>query len=426
MSSDVLFFEEIKKHAQPVNKTLTDVNIKRLERNSDILFILLPEWAFDLPPYNIARLSSIINEAGYKSSCLDLNIEVYQESRKWVEDGTVPFDPFNPHNLTKWEIDEYPKYLEKPVSKILKKYINKIVRLNPKVIGFTLYYCNEGPVQWFASELRKRLPNTTFICGGPNLHFRKHDIEQGKIYSLNNKPLFQYGIVGESELIILDVLEEIDSGQMNHTGMKFLTQPINQRLNINNFPIPNYNDFDFSKYDMPNGLLTEFSRGCIAKCTFCSETHFWKYRQRHSNSVLDEIEHLYRTKGTNVIWFLDSLINGNLKALKEFAEGVIERGLKIKWAGFARCDERMDLKYLKLLKKAGCFILKIGAESASNKVLDDMSKRMTREIMEKNFTDFKKAGIGVFTTWINGFPTEERTDHKSSLTFICRNRKRIT
>ena len=424
MSSDVLFFEEIKKHAQPV-KGQTDVTITKLKRNSDILFLLLPEWAADLPPYNIARLSAIVNEAGYKSSCLDLNIEVYKKSRSWEKDGIVPFDGFNPNNLTKWEINEYPKYLQEPVSKVLTPYIDKIVKANPKVIGFTLYYCNEGPVQWFASEMRKRLPNPIIICGGPNLHFRQGDIEKGKLYSLNNKPIFQYGIVGEAESIILDVLDEIDNGKMNHGGMKFLTQPITQKLNINNFPIPNYNDFDFSKYGMSNGLLTEFSRGCTAKCTFCSETHFWKYRQRDSKSALDEIEHLYKTKGTNVIWFLDSLINGDLKALRGFAEGVIERGLKIKWAGFARCDERMDLKYLKLLKKSGCFILKIGAESASNNVLSDMSKRMTREIMEQNFSDFKKAGITTFTTWINGFPTEKVIDHKSTLTFLCKNKNKI-
>ena len=104
MDADVLFFEEIKKHSKPV-KGQTDVTIEKLERNSDVLFLLLPEWAFDLPPYNIARLSSIINEAGYTSSCLDLNIEVYNESRNWEKDGIVPFDPFNPHNLTKWELN---------------------------------------------------------------------------------------------------------------------------------------------------------------------------------------------------------------------------------------------------------------------------------------------------------------------------------
>ena len=111
-------------------------------------------------------------------------------------------------------------------------------------------------VQWFVSELRKKLPNTKIFGGGPNLHFRKDDIKKGLIYCDDDgKPLFDYGIVGESELIILDVLDEIEQGK-THKGMKIMTQPITQRINLNNFPIPNYEDFDFNKYEIGDGVST--------------------------------------------------------------------------------------------------------------------------------------------------------------------------
>ena len=97
MESALRVFEEIQKLSNPSNKKLTDVNIIKLDRDSDVIFVLLPEWAPNLPPYNIARLSSILNEAGYKSSCLDLNIETYQESKKWVK--KLGYNPFNPNNL---------------------------------------------------------------------------------------------------------------------------------------------------------------------------------------------------------------------------------------------------------------------------------------------------------------------------------------
>lgn len=86
MESALRVFEEIQKLSNPSNKKLTDVDIIKLDRDSDVIFVLLPEWAPNLPPYNIARLSSIINQAGYKSSCLDLNIETYQESKKWKKE----------------------------------------------------------------------------------------------------------------------------------------------------------------------------------------------------------------------------------------------------------------------------------------------------------------------------------------------------
>ena len=58
-----------------------------------------------------------------------------------------------------------------------------------------------------------------------------------------------------------------------------------------------------------NGVTSEFSRGCTAKCTFCEETHFWKYRQRLAVDVVREAEYLYYEKGADVMWFIDSLIN---------------------------------------------------------------------------------------------------------------------
>ena len=157
MESALRVFEEIQKLSNPSNKKLTDVNIIKLDRDSDVIFVLLPEWAPNLPPYNIARLSSILNEAGYKSSCLDLNIETYQESKKWVK--KLGYNPFNPNNLNKWAIGEYEKTLSKVVNPFLDKWIEKIVKINPKVLGFTLYFCNSGPVDYVVKKLRKKLPN---------------------------------------------------------------------------------------------------------------------------------------------------------------------------------------------------------------------------------------------------------------------------
>jgi len=418
MESALRVFEEIQKLSNPSNKKLTDVDIIKLDRDSDVIFVLLPEWAPNLPPYNIARLSSIINQAGYKSSCLDLNIETYQESKKWKKE--LGIDPYNPNNLNKWAISEYEKYLAPTINPFLDKWIEKIVKINPKVLGFTLYFCNSGPVDYVVKKLRKRLPNSTFFAGGPDLSQIKDKIKNGEMYcDDNDTPYFDYGILGESEIILLDVLEEIEQG-VEHKGMKILTQPIKQRINLNNFPLPNYENFDFSKYKISDGALTELSRGCTAKCTFCSETHFWEYRQRNHTSVLDEIQYLY-DKGVRIIWFVDSLVNGNLKELKEFAQGVIDRELDIKWQGYARCDGRMDYEYLKLLKDSGCHSLSFGAESASDKVLKDINKRVTNSEMEQNFKDCNKLGIHIFSTWITSFPTEDTEDFIDTLVFLNRN-----
>jgi hypothetical protein len=211
---------------------------------------------------------------------------------------------------------------------------------------------------------------------------------------------------------------------MEFDQTEIYSQPEKQRINLNNMPIPDYSVFDFDDYRFPNGILSEFSRGCVAKCTFCDETHFWLYRQRESVDAITEIETLYNTKGTDVIWFIDSLVNGDLKELRGFCKGIEAKGLDIHWTGYARCDGRMDIEYFRDLKRGGCTVLNYGCESASNKVLKDMDKRITKEEMEQNFNDSHKVGIGTMTNWVLSFPTETINDFCDTATFCYRVRNK--
>jgi hypothetical protein len=138
--------------------------------------------------------------------------------------------------------------------------------------------------------------------------------------------------------------------------------------------------------------------------------------------LVEEIEWLYYNKGTDVVWFIDSLVNGNLKELRAFSKAVEAKGLKIHWTGYARCDGRMDLEYFKDLKAGGCIMLNYGIESGSQKVLDDMAKGVTIKEMEDNFRDGKAVGIYAATNWIVGFPTEDLQDFADSMTFLWRMR----
>ena len=152
------------------------------------------------------------------------------------------------------------------------------------------------------------------------------------------------------------------------------------------------------------------------------ETHFLRYRQRQSVDLITEVEWLYYNKGTDSIWFIDSLINGNPKELRAFALALKEKDLKVRWTGYARCDGRMDYEYLKDLADGGCIMFNFGCESGSQKVLDDMAKGVTIKEMEQNFIDCKKVGIWCATNWIVGFPTENFQDFADTMTFMWRMR----
>jgi len=407
----VNMLEAIAPYAKPnISKNLTQVEIPHnTTKNTKVVMILMPEWNEYFPPFALGRLTALAKRAGYQTKSFDLNIKAHNYFHS-LNPKPVDFNPWEPGRFFHWQY-HYLETLHPIFENLWLEYIEQIVEYNPNFVGFTAYYCNFGPVRWFAEELKKRLPDVKLGIGGPYMQTSHMKVEE--------ENFFDYGVIGEGEILFLKMLEEAESG-VKHDNIKIFSQPENQRINLNNMPVPDYENIDFNDYRFPNGILTEFSRGCVAKCTFCDETHFWKYRQRQAVDAIEEIEHLYYSKGTDVIWFIDSLVNGNLNELRAFAKGVAAKGLQIHWTGYARCDGRMDLDYYKDLAASGCSMLNYGCETASNKVLEDMDKKVTRAEMEQNFRDSHKAGVAIMTNWVLGYPTETPNDICDSMTFLYR------
>lgn len=390
-------------------KNLTSVPKNYITKNTSILFMLLPEWSKMFPPYNMARLIALVKANGFKATGIDLNIKAYRDYlNNWKDE--IDFNPWDPARDWKWR-DFYDTEIHPHMEPLLEKYLDEIGKVNPTVIGFTLYYCNEGPTKWVVRQIKKRYPNKVIVVGGPQCHHS----------DWNPIPEYDYIVSGEGELNLLEILNEIEDGK-RETEQKWYRQESKQRLDLSSLPNPDYESFDFNEYGMPNGVNSELSRGCIAKCVYCMETHYWKYRDRTANSVLGEIIELYNNNGTTHVYFIDSLVNGNLIELRNFAKGVIENNLKITWVGYARSDKRMDLAYYKDLADSGCLFLNYGFESGSDKVLEDINKKCKREDIEQNLRDSSSVGIMSASNWIVGFPTETIQDLYETLTLAWRNR----
>ena len=390
-------------------KNLTQIKINTVTRNTKILFMLFPEWAVKFPPYNIARLVAVTKQAGYKTDAIDVNIEAKQASANW----NLAHDPWTGSMDWIWGSDEYWTLIHPHLEPLYESYFEYIAQQQIDVVGFSLYYCNKQPTFWFAEQLRKRFPNIVTMVGGPDCHMHVPPAE-----------LFDIAIVGEAERNILDALEHIETNGRPSTQTVY-TQTDGERLDLDNLPWADYSHFDLDQYEMPNGVNAEFSRGCTAKCVFCSETHFWKYRGRTAGSTLQEILTLNERYGIDYVWFLDSLVNGNTQELRAFALGIAASGKQIKWTGYARCDSKMDSDYYDDLAAGGCHMLSYGVESGSNSVLKAMDKRITVDIVERNLEDGLRVGILAHANWIVGFPTETQFNFYEGLQFMWRNQHRI-
>jgi anaerobic magnesium-protoporphyrin IX monomethyl ester cyclase len=119
------------------------------------------------------------------------------------------------------------------------------------------------------------------------------------------------------------------------------------------------------------------SRGCSFRCTWCAKPTWGNlYLQREAKAVAAELVHLKRTYDPQHIWFADDIFGFRAEWVEEFTAAMDAAGGGIPFSIQTRADlisERMA----RILKKAGCREAWIGAESGSQRVLDDMNKGTT-------------------------------------------------
>ena len=408
--------DKIAPYAKKVRqKNMTDIDLEYSTRDSSVMLIMCPEWAPEFPPFSLARLSGICKQAGYACEILDLNVKTHNIYRNdWQPNKKIPFRLWDPSASWHWLGETYMKDIHPLLEPILTEAIDHIIDKNPTLVGFSEYYISEEPTKWMVRELKRRAPHIKTAVGGPNVH---------KDW-FNNIPEYDFVVVGEGERAILRILEQLENFQWDGE-QQILKQDTMERIDINDMPMPDYTGLDFNEYRVPNGVTSEFSRGCTAKCTFCEETHFWKYRQRQATDVIREAEWLYYNKGTDIMWFIDSLVNGNVNELRAFSLGLKAKEIPMRWTGYARCDGRMDEEYFRDISgDGGCIMLNFGCESGSQKVLNDMAKGVTIKEMEDNFDMCKKYNVAAATNWIVGFPTEEHDDFAKTMLFLWRNRNK--
>jgi hypothetical protein len=394
---------------KPRRPNLKNIQFQKVVRKTRLTLVMMGCWGVYFAPYNIARLSALTKEAGYGTKSFDFNIELYRDL------NAIGVEAWASNNCFWWlDQEEYYDKLHEQSLPFLELYLKQIVESAPDVLGFSVYDTNIVPTTWMIKEIKKLLPTVKIILGGPSCHSS----------TFEPIPEVDHWVAGEGEQVLLDFLEDIEN-QVPVIERKLGSTYGNVRVDLDSLPFPDYSDFDLDKYTNGTGISSEISRGCVAKCTFCTETWFWKYRDRQSHSILDEIEFQVKNYGINFVWFIDSLVNGNLKELRKFAIGIQQRKINLSWMGYARCDERMDLSYFKDLAASGCNHLSFGVESGSQKVLDIMKKNITVEGVHNNLRDCKLARIQTHVNWIVGYVGEDHEAFAHSLNLLWNTRNHI-
>ena len=327
------------------------------------------------PPIGILHLASMAREYGYEVSLIDAH----------AEGLTIP------------------------------QLLKRIAEYQPQVVCLTAMTIMIEASAQLAKAIKEVFPQTITMIGGVHL-----TAEPTK--TLEEYPQFDFGVVGEGELVLIDFLDAVQNHRAFSTVQSLVWRDgqsitINPRRaffkQLDEFPFPAFDLVGanlFSHYRLSVfgtkqfrsvGLVT--SRGCTGMCTFCDLGVVGRgYRFMSSPYLINHLKELNDRYQVNDLLFYDDMFTGNRKRLEDFCHAMIEAGTPFTWSCCSRVDFVSYMNILDLMRDAGCHTIEFGVESGCQRILDSMRKNVTKEKIREVISKTTEAGITTKANFILG------------------------
>lgn len=174
--------------------------------------------------------------------------------------------------------------------------------------------------------------------------------------------------------------------------------------------------------DIKNSIGIRTSISCPFSCSFCGfPEHAGKYQTVSVRRLEKEFDEISRIENITYVNVIDDTFNVPLPRFKEILRMKIERKYKFKWNSYIRC-QYLDDEAVYLMKESGCEGVFLGIESANQKILDNMKKKVNVNDYIRGIELIKKYEILTFASFIYGFPGETESSIKDCIKFIKSNK----
>jgi anaerobic magnesium-protoporphyrin IX monomethyl ester cyclase len=382
-----------------------------------VLLISPPAFTFKyardinpLPPMGLGYLASVLENMGIQVKILDCLIHGWKHEE---------------------EVNE--KIIKVGLS---DKDIEKQIRdFNPDMVGVNCQFSMQYKIYHRIFSLIKKVNiKCIIIAGGAHTTVCPEEVL--------NDPNCDFILIGEAEESLADLilsleqnitLDSVDGLGWKYNGEVNINPKRNMISNLDLIPFPAYHLMHLDKYfglNISHGKRYKIrfspiitSRGCPAKCTFCSAHKVWgnKYRMRSVDNVINEMRLLKDKYNIEEIMFEDDNVTANPKRAKELFKQMIKEQFNFIWdtpngVGVWNMDEDM----IDLMKQSGCIKLNFPVESGSQYVLNNIIKKPIKlERVKELIHHCKKINLDYGMFLVIGMPGEKIQDIWSSFHFAA-------
>lgn len=257
----------------------------------------------------------------------------------------------------------------------------------------------------FVLDVKSKWPNKLAIIGGP--HAKNYSTE------CLMEP-WDFVCTEDGERVLPSILK-MEWARQNRLAYdrippnELIKYPVPDRLGCKDF-LAGYN------YNI-NGVRSTTclsGRGCPMACQFCEDARTAVRWQPHEkfNRELDDIVSL----GYGGVYLFDDLFAISPKKVQPYCDALKDRHLIYRCNGHAKF---MNERFATLLRVSGCVEIAFGAESGSQKILDNVLKETSVQQNYEFVRMCKDAGITVKAFLMLGLPGEDYGTIEETERFIA-------
>jgi radical SAM superfamily enzyme YgiQ (UPF0313 family) len=292
----------------------------------------------------------------------------------------------------------------------------QIAALQPDYLGISATTISVTNGARIAERVKQLCPATVTILGGAHVSAIPER-------TLDAFPSFDYGIAGEGEVSLFELLGRLEAGLPGDDvpGLCFRREgkvTANPRApyidELDALPLPAWDllpdfphRFQPSLFSYPRTPVATLitSRGCPFSCSFCDRSTSGKRGRMHSVGYVVELCRHLVGLGVRHIIFVDDLFTVRKQRVVELCNAFLSERFDFSWS----CNSHpnlLDFGTMKLMRRAGCWQIAYGIESGSQRVLDVVKHEVRIPRMRETLRMTRAAGIRTKGYVMIGHPTE--------------------
>lgn len=242
-------------------------------------------------------------------------------------------------------------------------------------------------------------------------------------------------VQGEGEITLLELIQSLENNQNcdDINGIVFRkndTVQVNKKREVqqalDDFPMPAWDLVDIESYryiwkqsGQEFTLNIATTRGCPYKCNWCAKPIYGNRYNAHSPEyIVNEIKYLKEHFGVKRFWMCDDIFGLKPNWVQLFNAKLKEENLKISYYIQSRVDLLLKEDTIDCLAESGLEEVWVGAESASQKILDAMDKGTTVEQIYQATAILKAKKIKVAFFLQFGYLTENQEDIAKTIKMV--------